>query len=71
MKKQIIIHTDDATHAWLKQEAQRERRTLGNQVLALLLGARMTPARPPGNRRSPLEKARDTNQPQPQPRLRR
>lgn len=61
MKKQIIIHTDDATHAWLKQEAQRERRTLGNQVLALLLGARMTPARPATAGRRSKKRGTQTN----------
>lgn len=40
MKKQIIIHTDADTHAWLKAEAAINRRTLGNHILAMLIGLR-------------------------------
>ena len=46
MKKQIIIHTDDSTHAWIKAEADTNRRTLGNQILSMLIGVRGLAAKP-------------------------
>jgi hypothetical protein len=46
MKKQIIIHTDELTHAWLSDEAKASRRTLGNQVLYLLLGIKDVAKKP-------------------------
>lgn len=45
-QKQIIIHADPDTHAWLKSEAAISRRTLGNHILALLIGCKATPAKP-------------------------
>ncbi len=34
--KQIIINADDATHAWIAEEAKIQRRTIGNQALFVL-----------------------------------
>lgn len=39
-KKQIIIHADPETHAWLKQESSVNRRTIGMEALFKLLGCR-------------------------------
>jgi len=34
--KQIIINADDATHAWIAEQAKLQRRTIGNQALFVL-----------------------------------
>ena len=34
--KQIIINTDDETHAWLAKQAKEQCRSIGNQALFLL-----------------------------------
>lgn len=34
--KQIIINADDATHAWIAEQAKIQRRTIGNQALFVL-----------------------------------
>lgn len=45
--KQIIINADEATHAWLAEQAKAECRTIGNQALYLLgLNRLSKPAKP-------------------------
>jgi hypothetical protein len=50
MKKQIIIHSDVATHKWLKDRAKKARRTIGAEVLAIIDEQRAEIAANSGNR---------------------
>lgn len=40
--KQIVVNADPETHAWVQSLARAEKRTMGNQVLALLGIVRQT-----------------------------